>query len=209
VRSIAVRRIALLVALAACGAPPPASLSNHAPAPAPRQPAPLYAQLFAVKTTLRMAYEVRWPSPPERSTGFATCWIEPHPLSGGWASDVNCGSDTDDDGGVIADWLALKLTATEAGLWADRDSERDATRLDPADMLISATPYPISRVIHVPGPGDDQVEARRTVLPFQGGWCVHDDGPWARTYCFRDGLLVGASSTHAASAAVYVGTTPR
>ena len=214
-------RSILLVALIACGAPVQPALDNHVAAPAGAQPAPLYAKLFAGKSSIQLPYEVQWSTAPRQAKGIATCWIAPAPVPAAasstaasrWATSIDCGSNTDDDGGMIADWLALPLVATDAGLWRSPSAEHagapDAAALAPADMLIGATPRASARDVQLRG-GEDPIDAVRHVLAFEGGWCVRDDGPQVTTLCFANGLLSGAARVdREAGSSIFVGAVPR
>lgn len=155
-------------------------------------PPAVVAGLFAQRA-FTLPYVVEWAHPHTRAKDVAHCFTSnPRVAGGASVVELSCGGE-DSDGGVIADWIAWRVTATDRGVW--RDDGGDAPDpCDPADRLFAVPVRPGRRALASPRAGDPD-RWTRTVRRLGHGVCVDDVDARhpriGRTVCF-DGTLVGA-----------------
>ena len=205
------KRVALVLALAACGGKSGGSASNPGTGTA-GVPAPLYAALFVSGAQLRFATthtSSHWDDQDPKADaqgnvkltkqGTMSCIVDQvkrYP-AGAIAARVTC----DDDNSVpVGDSTPTGVyVATRAGLWRTADFPTDdaaITALAPADMLIAATPAPKSETKNQDEGFGEKLDIERGA---DGTWCVSrtswggDEG--GTKLCFRegDGLVAGAA----------------
>ena len=157
-------------------------------------PPAVVAGLFAPRA-FTLPYVIEWAHPHTRAKDIAHCFTSsPRVEDGASVVDLACGGE-DSDGGVIADWIAWRVIASDRGVWRDDGGDGVAPiARDPADRLFALPARAGRRAIASPRAGDRD-RWTRSVRRLGHGVCVDDVDPhrprFGQTVCF-DGTLVGA-----------------